>query len=420
MTLISARAASAHGRAAEPHSARPGASDSQGPQPIRAASGSAHSRRRASVLALVPLVAVMLAVMTVLAVDWGRIQVIKAELQAAADAAALHAVTGVQAGTYESRAAASLADNRAGGKPIVLQSGDVVMGQWDVAAKKMIPNAQPADCLSITARTTVDLFFGGFVGVPKVSLSARATAGMGESIWGLTGIDSVELQDGTSIDSYQPTAGPYASTKRENATVSSNGPIKVAATASIGGDARPGVGYEATGNNITGRRKQQTLKRVFDPVTSAEWVGGYDNAPLGMNLNADGSFELTGNTYLVIPAGTYVVKDFKIAGTATLQASGPVTFYVTGAVDMAGTMKTAANNPSNMNIRVASSQEVKLIGTADFYGDVYAPEAPVRIGGTAGYFGKVLGKTLLLHGTVKIHHDERVDVLLGRGNFLAQ
>lgn len=366
---------------------------------------------------LVPVLCVLLAVMAVLAVDWGRVQLAKGQLQTAVDAAALHAVSGVLSDTWESRASAALSDNQAAGLPII--PGDIVAGTWDESSQALDPGGDYPDALMVAASTTVDLYFGEFVGVAEVELHATAIAGLKDSIWGLTGIDSVDLRN-VVVDSYQPGAGPYSATRRNRAVVSSNGNINLDSS-TIDGDLYIGPEASISGSGVvTGKVNKHAYVHDFDPVTAADWAGGYNNGALMAHLDSDRSLQVEGSTHLRIPGGTYLVKDFKIAGTATLEATGPVTIYVTGAVDLLGTMKTWANAPENLNIRVASKQKVTVVGTADFFGSIYAPTSSVTIGGTPGFFGRVVGRRLEVWGNVGVHHDETVDRFRASGNVLWQ
>src|SRR4051812_22090451 len=68
-----------------------------------------------------------------LAVDLGRVQVAKSELQHAADAAARYAAAGLAVSADEARRRAvdAARDNRVDGTAMVLEAGDVEFGVWD-------------------------------------------------------------------------------------------------------------------------------------------------------------------------------------------------------------------------------------------------------------------------------------------------
>src|SRR3954470_23926668 len=63
-----------------------------------------------------------------LAVDYGRVQVAKSELQNAADACAHYAAYGALDGTAFAKAVAVAAQNTVDGSPLVVQAADVTVG----------------------------------------------------------------------------------------------------------------------------------------------------------------------------------------------------------------------------------------------------------------------------------------------------
>src|SRR3954470_2328813 len=68
-----------------------------------------------------------------LAVDLGRVQLVKTELLRAADAAARYGVTGLPNVTNaQNRAIAAANDNTADGSPVVISASDIEFGTWDV------------------------------------------------------------------------------------------------------------------------------------------------------------------------------------------------------------------------------------------------------------------------------------------------
>src|SRR5437588_12656390 len=91
-----------------------------------------HSGRRRSGLVMIYNMIALTALMGFcsLAVDWGRVQVGKTQLRRAADAAARYGATGISDGTAVARAIAAAKDNVVDGSPLVLQPGDVEVGNW--------------------------------------------------------------------------------------------------------------------------------------------------------------------------------------------------------------------------------------------------------------------------------------------------
>src|SRR5688572_17274021 len=106
-------------------------------------------RRRRPGMTLVWGIITFTALMAVvsLAVDLGRVQLARTELQQAADAAARYAAAGFPRGVSaaQDNALAAAAENRVLGKPVALvREEDVEFGAWDAAARTFTPYAGSA------------------------------------------------------------------------------------------------------------------------------------------------------------------------------------------------------------------------------------------------------------------------------------
>lgn len=107
-------------------------------------------RRQGSVLVYSLVLMAVLLVMATLAVDWGRAQLVKTELQSASDAAARHGVAGLKTSvaTAQSQAIWVAGLNTANGAPVVLDSSkDIEFGTWE-------PNTRTFDVLTGTSRSS--------------------------------------------------------------------------------------------------------------------------------------------------------------------------------------------------------------------------------------------------------------------------
>src|SRR5688572_13943079 len=83
------------------------------------------------------VILVALCAMASFAVDMGRIVVVKTQVRAAADAAALAAAQDVLRDPVAARASAILVAkaNKADGSPVILDNGDVEFGNWDASTR---------------------------------------------------------------------------------------------------------------------------------------------------------------------------------------------------------------------------------------------------------------------------------------------
>lgn len=134
--------------------------------------------------------AFVLAGFAALAVDWGRIQLTKSELQSAADAAARYAAAGLQndingASAAYGNAAAVASQNKADGRTISFnQTEDVQLGLWTSATKTFTPtgNLNIANAVRVTMRCTtargnpVPMSFLSIFGKKTADVSATSIA----------------------------------------------------------------------------------------------------------------------------------------------------------------------------------------------------------------------------------------------------
>ena len=147
--------------------------------------------RRGRGIAIVYATVFMLALVAFasFAVDLGRLQLIKSELQAATDAAAHYAASGLPSGpgTVKSRAAYAAGANKVDGSPLVIdQTLDVEFGNWDATTRTftvVTGTAQnTARAVRITGRriasrgTGVPSFFASLFGQTQWNLQASSVA----------------------------------------------------------------------------------------------------------------------------------------------------------------------------------------------------------------------------------------------------
>lgn len=129
-----------------------------------------------------------LAAVSSLAVDWGRVQLVKSEMRAAADAAACAAVLNIENGvnTAIATAKAAAAENVVDGSPLVLTDADIEFGEWDADTQSfsVLTGTDRADADAIRIRAVrsnargnaVPLMFGAIIGRPKQDVQVYAVS----------------------------------------------------------------------------------------------------------------------------------------------------------------------------------------------------------------------------------------------------
>jgi len=145
-------------------------------------------RARGTALVLIVTSMIVLIGLTSLAVDVGRVQIAKTELQRAADASARYAVSLVGSSVATVRAAAKDAadDNKVDSSALILANNDIEFGTWSRQARTftvLTGNARAnANAIRITARRTratgnaIPLVFGQIFGTQFCDVTARSTA----------------------------------------------------------------------------------------------------------------------------------------------------------------------------------------------------------------------------------------------------
>lgn len=144
--------------------------------------------RRGGALIWVVVSQVLLLTVSALAIDAGLLHVVKADLQAAADASALAAASGLADGpdTARGRAVEYAAKNRANGEPVSITDADIELGNWNYATRQfelLAPSDEElADAVRVTARLTedegnaVNLVFAPIFGQNTSNVGASAIA----------------------------------------------------------------------------------------------------------------------------------------------------------------------------------------------------------------------------------------------------
>ncbi len=138
-----------------------------------------HRRRRGSSLVIVVLVFMVLMAFIALGVDYGAVASARAELQIAADAAAMAGASGLpDEAIAKERAMAYSEQVSIRGTPITLDDTDIVVGSYDRAAKVFTPGVTvSSDALVVTARRELEMPISSLFGYPTVNLTAVAGGG---------------------------------------------------------------------------------------------------------------------------------------------------------------------------------------------------------------------------------------------------
>jgi Flp pilus assembly protein TadG len=396
--------------------------------------------RRGAAIVWVALILIILIAFASFAVDLGRVRVGKAQLQTAADAAARAGVSALPNGPSseaEDRAVEVANANECMGTSVELVvEEDIVLGLWNEVDRTfseltddpgtLIDERRGANACKVTTRRTVDrgnampLTLARVLGKTTFNAEAAAIAYIKgrKRGFGLIGLDWIRMTGTTMTDSYNAATETYpgADGPNNNGTIASNGNITLNGTVDVHGDAYPGYP-----NHIVDKTSNVTVTGDWHTPLDEPLVYPAETMPTtGTNL---GNVDLKNQQTLTLNGSNdpsnptiYRASGFRLRGGSELFINGYVKLYVSGNVDMAGntTMNGAPALPARLEISVTSANtSVDVSGTSELSAHIYAPLSNVRLNGTPGFYGWVIGKTLEMVGNSEIHYDESFPMVTG-------
>lgn len=380
----------------------------------RAAAERSKSRLRRQGAATIYLIvaAVALFGLASLAADFGRVQLVRAELQQTADLSARAGAAEIFWGVSRAENAAIwyAAANEAGGETVALNAADnLQLGQWKNGAFTVLTGSARtnANAMRVTIQRKVPLYLGAVVGMPYGNASVTAIAMQSTLPHGIVGIDQLNVNGGAFVDSYSSYDGAYSLTQTNAARVTSNGDIILSGgPAIIRGTANAGPGRSVTPtSSVTGSTDPLPELLDYPNVDPANAASNNINHEFGAYINGYRDVNVSSQVNVEVDGGVYYLNSLTISGQATLTFTGPAVVYVTGSVNLSGGTNVFGNKPANLRLRVIGSGVVTISGSNALYCDLYAPQSAVDISGTGGVYGAVVGRTLVVRGGGGAHHD---------------
>ena len=244
------------------------------------------------------------------------------------------------------------------------------------------------------------------LGQSHCDVQAVAVVTVATESYGVIGLDWVSMK-GSSTTSYW-SSGTGGSGQLGN--VASNGNITLGNGTTINGDARPGIGMSVTGGVVTGTREPLTKVLSFPPGDAGVYATNNDNN-LIPQWAVQGDRLIVKSNPLTISGGNYYFRDVEITTNASVTFTGPTTIYCWGNFTMTSQTKTAGSLPKNLTIVMCPGPAGQMPGAlsltsgADLYASVYAPQSPVTVWASGDIFGAILGKSVDMGGSGKVHYD---------------
>lgn len=371
-----------------------------------------------------------------LAVDVGRVHLVKAELRHTVDAAARFAAEGLaQSGPALARAnaVACAHDNKADGTPVVLDpQQDVEFGTWDSATRSFAvvtgAGEAAATAVRVTARRTaargnaVSLTFARAAGMNSFDATAAAVARTNSRKPGIVGLDFITMNGsaggGNLSNSYRSSKGAFsaASSLHQRGTIASNGNITLTGSANVYGNAHPGPGKTVTTSgsaSVSGSKTPLTKAMSYPAESAGVYATTNDNWRIpGAYMSEEGrDFSMGSSQTLTLPGGRYYLDDVTLSSSAILTFSGPATLYLTGNFIMESSVRASGDAPGNVRIvMVGTEGRVELRSSATLYADIYGPGSPFKMTSSAQLYGSVIAKSVTMDSSSKLYFDESLTI----------
>ncbi len=344
-----------------------------------------------------------------LAVDYGRVQLAKTQLQEATDAAARYASRFVAGGQSAAYQAASLAagDNSVDGTPLTLQSEDVQVGYWNAANRTFTDNGTPRNAVKISAQRSaarndaISLWFASGLGRRTCDIHAESIV-TGNSQQGMVGLNGITFKNNAFIGSYNSdvTTDPTEGSAGDGASLGTNASISVKNNSTLRGNLILGPSgssgrLDPTGGTIT------LLQEIAPPADPA-WT------PTGNPGGIPSAWTCNSNTTL--PSGTYWLTSVEV--NANISFAGPATLYVNGDIDVSGSITAYDSIPANLHIyQLGSGRSFSASGSITAV--IIAPGSDFSTKNNFNFYGSCLFNTITAKNNADFFYDTSLGAVYG-------
>jgi len=352
-----------------------------------------------------------------LAVDWGHVQLVKSELQRAADAAARSGAIDVamyQTGSVRTDVLASVRQNPVDGAVLPDAAVDVELVQWDPTTRTYQRNVTPGNAVMVTVYRTaargnpVPMMFAGLIGKKTCDVKA-STIVSGEAIspLGFLGLNGVTFKNNEFIGSYDPTVNtaPTQSSASANAVLGSNAVIYSANNTTVRGDVTLG-----TGGSTSGTISQSGSIKQLGYTLPQPWVPSWRPGENPGNLPK--SYTVSSNT--VLPGGTYWFVSLTIS--ANLSFSGPATVIVKGDVILDAALTAYNKIPANLTIYQLGTGRTfgdSMSNSLDITARIIAPGSDFTSRNNGTFRGAGVFNTITIKNNWEFYYDETLGKAIG-------
>jgi Flp pilus assembly protein TadG len=334
-----------------------------------------------------------------LAIDMGRMQAIKTEVQRAVDAAARYGAKGLTDGTAVSKAITAAADNTIDAydkHALTITAANIQTGHWDSTTRVFTSGATPTDAIRINVSRSVRLLFGPALGLSQSTINVTSIACLsGPPTPTLIGLDFISGKNNVCVGYNSSLGAPGGANVSSSFVMGSNGSIDFGNNQSISGSVILGPSGSYTGSSPAPVVQSTALSY---PAT--------ESPPIitSGNLNVSGTVHVSGG-------GTKCYTNITFANNATLIFDSPTTVYVTGNITsgQGPTIKPASNVPSDLRIRMSGGPAATAFSsTTDnvtITALVYAPAVTFAAKNNCTLYGSMLFRSIDVKNNMNAYYD---------------
>lgn len=231
--------------------------------------------------------------------------------------------------------------------------------------------------------------------------------------YSLIGTSSVTLSGTAYTDSYDASKGTYVqATAHQLGSIASNGNITLTNTAKVNGDARYGT------NSAISLQNSATVTGLTAPLTNTITYPSVTMPAAGTYTDL-GDVNMSSGT-ISMGAGTYVIHNLTLTGTAIVNWTGVTKLYITTSYNVSQNVQinTYKNLPANRTLYfLPTCTTATWSGTNVCIGDLYAPDTDFTISGSVDMMGRIIAHSIANSSSGGMHYDESLTAPQGQGGY---
>jgi hypothetical protein len=365
-----------------------------------------HSFRAGLALIYLTVIVAVLFAFASLAVDFGRVQIARSQLQTVVDSSARYSAQAIAAGADAvlDRCNTTAADNTIVGQTISFNSGNVQLGTWDLSKRSFTPGGQPANAVKVTQTFPVPLLLGPAINIQSCDVRASAVAYYVPM--GFMALNLVDFKNNTFVGGYDSTKikTPTPGTATQDGHLYANGQIGGKNNGKVNGNIILGPnGSLITGFNwdISG-----TVSHVPQPIP-APAVPGW--SPTGNPGGTPQAFVY--NSSAPMPGGTYYFS--KLVVNHDMAFLAPATFIVNGDVTVTSDVTAYNLDPNNLTIYQLGTGN-KFQANGSIYAKIISPGNDFETKNNLKLYGAAVFNTITVKNNSEFYFDESASATSGQ------